>query len=271
MKRRPRHAHYDVLTHEETYPDVKRMMAAHRRDFYSVIYLEDQQDGAMQINQTAHQQAKDILFFQSPQHIFSFVRGEAMKGFIVFFKPEFLLPYTTDISGEFSFFDSLRNNVFWLDTNDKTAIIQIFDSLLQQRDRQEVAKHLLLALLKYSQLIWRKHQSIEKEQPSDIRLLNQFKGLVENHFIEQKRVSFYADQLNLTANYLNDKIKLYSGKSAKSHITDRVILEAKNMLLYTELDIAEISFILQFNEPSYFGRFFKKYTGVTPKTFRSNR
>ncbi|MCF2875236.1 MULTISPECIES: helix-turn-helix domain-containing protein [unclassified Tenacibaculum] len=271
LKRIPCHEHFDILTHQDTYPDVHKMVSAHRRNFCSIIYLENQQDGEMHINQDVHSNLKDVLFFQSSQHIFSFVRGNEMKGFILFFKPEFLLPQIKDVVDEYSFFNSFQNNIYHLDSNEKEEIEELFKMIKKEKENQELSKYLLLALLEKSKLIQQKHQAIEKTISSEIQLVNSFKRLVRNHFIQEKSVSFYAQKLNLTANYLNDRIKKYTGKTAKEHITNRILLEAKNMLLYTDMDVAEISFILQFNEPSYFGKFFKKHTQTTPKLFRVNQ
>jgi len=103
------------------------------------------------------------------------------------------------------------------------------------------------------------------------RLVRKYKNLISNYFIDKKEVSFYAYQLNISANYLNEVVKSETGYSAKSHISDRVLLEAKNLLLYSEMDIAEISHILQFSEPTHFTKFFKKATGCTPKAFQKQQ
>jgi AraC-like DNA-binding protein len=262
---------FDIITHQETYPTTKKMVPAHRRDFFSIIFLESQQEGEMQINQDKHARLNDILFFQGPQHVFSFVRGESMKGFLLFFKPEFLLPLTNDVISDFSYFRSSENNLFQLNQQDKKDFIALFKGIQSEKQHPSVVKALLLALLEKAKLLQQKHQTIEQAIPGEYQLVNNFKRLVNNHFIEEKSVEFYAQQLNLTANYLNNRIKAHTDKTAKEHIANRTLMQAKNMLLYTEFDIAEISFRLNFSEPSYFGKFFKKHTQQTPKAFRQNR
>ncbi|TKG93977.1 AraC family transcriptional regulator [Puteibacter caeruleilacunae] len=262
---------FDIFTHQETYPSTHKMVPAHRRDFYSIIYLESQQEGEMQINQDKHKQLNDILFFQGPQHVFSFVRGESMKGFLILFKPDFLLPYINDIVAEFSFFNSSENNLFQLNQSDKEDFVNLFNMIKTEKHNTSVVKPLVLALLKKGKILQQKFQVIEKAIPVEYQLVNRFKRLVNNNFIEEKSVEFYASQLNLTANYLNNRIKAHTGKTAKEHITDRILMEAKNMLLYSDFDIAEISFRLNFSEPTYFGKFFKKHTNLTPRAFRLNR
>lgn len=271
FNRTPLYNDFDLLTHQETYPTTHRMVSAHRRDFYSVIFLESQQEGEMLINQDKHSELRDILFCQGAQHVFSFVRGEAMKGFLVFFKPEFLLPYVSDIVSKFSFFSPTQNNLFQINSHEREEFETLFRAIRTDSNNRDVIKALLVALLEKVKVIQNKFETIEKAIPTEYQLVNSFKRLVSNNFIEQKSVAFYAQQLNLTANYLNNRIKAHTGKTAKDHILERLLMEAKNMLLYTELDIAEVSFRLNFAEPSYFGKFFKKYTSQTPKDFRLNR
>ncbi|NLR91409.1 helix-turn-helix domain-containing protein [Flammeovirga agarivorans] len=268
--RHPISVDFDIVTHQETYPSTKKMVPAHRRDFFSVIFLENQEEGEMLINQDKHAHLNDILFFQSPQHVFSFVRGDSMKGFLLFFKAEFLLPFINEVISEYSFFRNNENNLFHLNENEKREFINLFRAIQTDKQNPNVAKALVVALLEKVKVIQQKHQTKEKTISSETRLVNQFKRLVNNSFIEEKSVEFYAQQLNLTANYLNNRIKAHTGKTAKEHIAERILLEAKNMLMYTDLDVAEISFQLNFSENSYFGKFFKKHTGLTPKAFRQN-
>ncbi len=269
LNRTPIFECFDILTHQETYPETHKMVLPHRRDFYSVIFIENQQQGNMSINHEEYKEEKDLLFFQSPEHVFSFVRGEAMRGFLLFFKLEFLLPHIKDIVSEFSFFSSTVPNVFKLNKDEKKEIVFLFESILKEHKNEKLSKYLVLALLEKSKVL-HKNKELKKDTISiDNQILNTFKRLVNNHFIEYKTVSFYASELNYTPNYLNDRIKKLTGKTAKEHIVERILLEAKNMLKYTSLDIAEISYILQFNEPSYFGRFFKKYAKITPRMYRN--
>lgn len=262
---------FDICTHQETYPSTKQMVPAQRREFFSLIFLENQQEGEMHINDSKYAAMNDILFCQGPEHVFSFVRGASMRGFLVFFKLEFLFPYVQDVVSTYPFFSSDTNNLFQLNAKEKEEFVPLLHMLRAEANNREVAKSLLMALLAKTKILQEKHQTIEKAIPREYQILNDFKRLVNNHFIEEKSVEFYAQKLSLTANYLNNRVKAHTGKTAKEHIADRTIIEAKNMLLYTELDIAEIAYRLNFTEASYFGKYFKKHTQQTPKAFRQNR
>ncbi len=96
----------------------------------------------------------------------------------------------------------------------------------------------------------------------------QFKQLVIQSHIQEKSVSYYADQLSISENYLNRCIKKVIGRSAKQFINEVTLEYAKLLLLNSNLDIAEIAYELQFPLPSYFSKFFKKEMGQSPNEYR---
>jgi len=76
--------------------------------------------------------------------------------------------------------------------------------------------------------------------------------------------------LNISAGHLSEVVKDQSGKSAITHIHERLVLEAKRLLFHTENSIKEVAFQLGFEDASYFNRFFKRITGNTPLDYRSS-
>lgn len=94
-----------------------------------------------------------------------------------------------------------------------------------------------------------------------IKEVNIFKGTKHS-------LSFFAERLNLTPNYLSSRVKEYSGRNATEWIEDSVILEAKTMLKHTDLTIQEIAYKLNFPTQTFFGKYFKRLTGISPKQYR---
>jgi len=92
--------------------------------------------------------------------------------------------------------------------------------------------------------------------------------LIEENFLAKTSVSEYAKLLGITANHLNETVKRTIGKTAGELIRHRLLLEAKRLLIHSELSSSEIAHRLNFQDPSYFGRFFKKYTQHSPGDFR---
>lgn len=99
-------------------------------------------------------------------------------------------------------------------------------------------------------------------------LVIKFTNLAQQQFREVRTVKTYADQLNISAKYLTEVVKEYSGKNASEIINDLVILEAKFLLSKSQLSIGEIAENLNFSDQSFFGKYFKRQTGLSPKAFR---
>lgn len=96
-----------------------------------------------------------------------------------------------------------------------------------------------------------------------IKELNLYKGTKHS-------LSFFAERLNLTPNYLSGRVKEYTGRTAMEWIEDSVILEAKTMLKHTDLSIQEIAYKLNFPTQTFFGKYFKRITGMSPKQYKNS-
>jgi len=99
-------------------------------------------------------------------------------------------------------------------------------------------------------------------------LTNDFFMLMLEHFKRERNVAFYADKLCLTPKYLSMTVKKITGHPISNWINEVVIIEAKRMLKVTDLTALQISEELNFPNPSFFGRFFKQYTGMTPLEYK---
>jgi AraC-like DNA-binding protein len=82
-------------------------------------------------------------------------------------------------------------------------------------------------------------------------------------------VRFYGEALNVTPKYLTETVKEINGKSAGAVIDDFVILEAKLLLEKPENTIAQVADLLNFSDQSFFGKYFKRITGISPKEFKT--
>ena len=109
----------------------------------------------------------------------------------------------------------------------------------------------------------------DSNQPvQDFDQLKTFQQLVEENYISERSVAFYAEQLHISANTLSKKIKSEFRKSPSQIIQERVILESKKRIHLTRKSIKEIAAELHFEDEYYFSRYFKKHTGVSPVKFR---
>lgn len=95
--------------------------------------------------------------------------------------------------------------------------------------------------------------------------------LLAENFRTERNVEFYADKMNLTPKHLSRVIRNFTGKSVHSWIDNIVVMEMKNLLRYSNMSIQQISFELNFPNPSFMGQYFKRITGKTPGQFRREK
>lgn len=119
-------------------------------------------------------------------------------------------------------------------------------------------------------------QSAKYAQPTISKLTRKedlvvrFADLVSKNIREHRKVQFYASLLNVTAKYLTETVKEVSGKNAGEIIDDFVILECKLLLENPTFSIAQVSSLMNFADPSFFSKYFKRLTGLSPKEFKTN-
>ncbi|WP_275286720.1 helix-turn-helix domain-containing protein [Halomonas elongata] len=98
--------------------------------------------------------------------------------------------------------------------------------------------------------------------------LQAYQALIEAQFSQQPSIECFAEQLGLTSAHLNLLCRRLAGRSALQLLHERLLLEAKRQLTYTNMTVGEVAEGLGFSEPAYFTRFFKRLTGLPPKDFR---
>lgn len=127
---------------------------------------------------------------------------------------------------------------------------------------ESIFKTVLLKLIKLSDT----NKSLIRKQ--EIAIM--FKQLVHLDFHKEKSVAYYADKLAVSTNYLNRCVSAVFKKSTKQIILEVAIMHSEFLLAETNKTIANIAYELEFEDPSYFARLFKKLVGVTPTVYRSN-
>ncbi|NMA73998.1 MAG: AraC family transcriptional regulator [Bacteroidales bacterium] len=137
---------------------------------------------------------------------------------------------------------------------------------------EKIIKGLVFSLLLEITALYLKYGDEIKERNSsrNEKITEQFFSLLKKHYKERKPASFYADELFITPKYLSSILKKVTGRPVSAWIEDSITIRAKILLKSTELTVLQISEELNFPNPSYFGRFFKKKTGMTPRDYRES-
>ncbi len=151
----------------------------------------------------------------------------------------------------------------------ETIITKILEP--EHHFRRELVSTLMKALIyDMSNVIYR-YQMVEKKSFSrgEVVFFNYIR-LVRDHFKQERRVSWYANQLCITPKYLSETIKTISKRTPNEWIDYYVVLELRLLLKNSDKSIKEIAEYLNFPNQSFLGKFFKDHVGVSPSAFRKN-
>lgn len=115
-------------------------------------------------------------------------------------------------------------------------------------------------------------QSVDKQTfNKNAGYFKDFLLLLNQHFKEERSVGFYAERMHLSPKYFTTLIKKTSGQTAAEWINSYVIIEAKNLLKYSTMNVQEIAYHLNFPNQSFFGKYFKHHTGMTPSMYKKSQ
>jgi len=111
---------------------------------------------------------------------------------------------------------------------------------------------------------------IKNTEGHSAAILRNYEKLIEQHYLQHRMPKYYAELLCVSPGYLNSICKELLGLSAGNMIRNRIVLEAKRMLINFDLTVTEVAYKLNFNDNSYFCKFFRNQAGVSPETFRKS-
>ena len=209
-----------------------------------------------------------------PGQVHSWHLEQNVQGYIVHFGEELFTSFLQkqDYIQQFSFFNgNSKDGVINLPSERNEQVIEIFERLIeeakQQSDSLDLVRLLLLQLFVIVERISAPHVT-HNMPPQNMVLTKHFKQLVDKNFRTMKLPKEYARLLYITPNHLNAVTQDVLGVTAGDIIRERIVLEAKRLLTNADMDVNQIADDLNFQDNSYFTRFFKKYVGVTPEQFR---
>lgn len=175
------------------------------------------------------------------------------------------------------FIEIIENPVIEVEKQVVYNILELHSIIIKQHHealayKEEIIQSLVQALMLEVASFYKtgKIKGILKKSSREDEVTKKFFLLLIDNFRTEKKLNFYADKLCLTPNYLSSIIKKVTGNSFQEWIQIVIITEAKNQLKTTDQSILQISENLNFANPSFFGRFFKQYVGMTPLHYRNS-
>jgi AraC-like DNA-binding protein len=248
----------------------------HRHVFYEIIYIR-RGKGAHVIDFEPYPIVSGSLYLFSPEQIHFWQITEPVDGVRIKFSENFFLhpPAELYLTEHLDFFhnaESPRNLVLEDDQGDE---IKTLLEMIEKEYRSDgyvrdlkLRSYLIILLIEIQRMWMAGHRKRDVVRGS--ALVSLFKKMVSKEFLTQRFTAYYAEKLGISEAYLHELTKENTGWTPGQMIRKEIVMEAKRMLAHTTDTISEIGYKLHFEDPSYFGRFFKRETGASPKAFRAH-
>ncbi|MFC2186803.1 AraC family transcriptional regulator [Fulvivirgaceae bacterium LMO-SS25] len=243
----------------------------HKHDFYLII-LFTKGSGKHEVDFETFQVEPGTLFILKPGEMHYWELSNDIDGYVFFHSRDFYdRRYITSSVKDFEFYSSFQYSPSIKVNGEVLSNLKtLMEQIVLEHKKNELLKwekiHSLVTLVYIN--ISRRYQPTSKNKSVVyLQTVRKFEEFIEINFKRLKFAKDYARLLNITAKHLNRVTRECFNKTSTQLISERVLLEAKRMLMYAEYNVTQISDELGFDEPSYFIRFFKKHMGVTPLKF----
>jgi AraC family transcriptional regulator, transcriptional activator of pobA len=251
-----------------------------RKDFYKICLTTG--ESIINYADRRYVMKGTILFFANPNVPYSWETiSRSYVGYTCLFSEGFYKPFDRTESLQHSpLFKIGGTPIFKISEEKRVFLNGIFQNMITEQSTNYAFKDDLIR--NYINLII--HEAMKLQPAEDFdqvknaahRITNVFLELLERQFpieskdrpLQLRTAQDYANNLNLHVNYLNRAVKETTGKSTTTHISERIISEAKALLLHTDWNVADIAYALGFEYPTYFNNFFKRITGTNPTSLR---
>ncbi len=264
-----------VSRFEDSTRRVPKRLALHRHDFHEVFWLQGR--GRFLCDFREYSIVSPTLVFVSPGQVHSWVPSPALEGPMACFTQAFY-------DGSEPPPSALLRLPFWFST-DTAPLLAVpsadtarMDSLWRELAHEAVSKEpgheemlrvqLRLLLLTAARIFGRNQLAPPVAARRTETIVRQFRLALERHVVEVRSVCAYARMLKVTPGHLSESILHRTGRTAGELIRERLALEAQRLLVHSSMNVAETAAALQFEDPSYFCRFFRRSTGTSPGEFR---
>lgn len=271
-----------VIENRSTYPIID-YISPNRRDFYKIFHMTSGA-GMLTVGLHRFEVGPGDIAFLHPDEIMSWhTTSEGTGGHFCLIHPKYFdrdAEHVLQLLRNCPYFKP-ANAVVHLTDEQSTTVNHHFENILREARSENEDKK--LALLLYLQMMLVEVQRAGKNTKNaavseSYGYIYRFLSLLESSFqlndykdpVKIKTAAEFADQLNVHPNYLNALVKQNTGKTVREHIQERLLYEAKALLLRTDLAVSHISHGLGFSDPAAFTSFFKKKENVSPSNFRKD-
>jgi AraC family transcriptional regulator, transcriptional activator of pobA len=262
-----------VGTFEESIQQRPNRLTIHRHNYFELFFLDGKGEHFNDFE--VYPIETPTIVCVSPGQVHFWKNEESLRGPMICFTQEFAEKYA---AADYS----LLQHRFWFPAGNPPIITvskeqaQDTELLIEEIQREfktgaegsDRIVHLLLQLILMKMNRFYLPESVTNSSRREAALVRRFLVNLEQNPKVASSVSSHATLLGVSTETLSETVKKETGKTPGTLIRERILLEAKRLLLHTSLGVAEIAYQLLFKDPSYFNRFFRRSAGKTPAEFR---
>ncbi|WP_298247789.1 helix-turn-helix domain-containing protein [uncultured Christiangramia sp.] len=264
-----------VNTFSEHFKTNKRLIfTPHSHNFYLCV-LFTQGTGVHEIDFNSYNINPGKIFFLTPGQTHFWKFDSQPDGFIFFHSKEFYdMHYLAHKLRTFPFYYSYQNPpLLDLPQNDPEVNSKFQNLYREYIDSKSFRELKIVNIINDIYITLARMYTADVDianysHPNYLKILEQFEQHIEKYYDKQKLPKYYADKLNITTKHLNRIAKETVNKTTSQLISERVILEAKRLIVHSNSSLFSIAETLGFTDYAYFSRYFKTNTAMTPLEFR---
>ncbi len=245
--------------------------SAHKHDFFLIV-LFTKGSGTHEIDFKTYHIKPGTVFLISPGQMHHWVLSKDIDGYVFFHTRDFYdKGFTVAGIFDYPFFSSMHNPpIISLKKKPIKQITPVFNEIINEYQQTHLLKfeklHALITVV-YIELSRHYQHTTRIENETYLLKLRKLETCIDTHFKSKKYPHEYADLMNLSEKHLNRISKECLNKTTSELIAERIVLEAKRMLIHSKHSVSEVALKLGYEDNSYFSRFFKKNSGLTPIEF----
>ena len=244
----------------------------HQLKFYNLIFFT-QGSGRHFIDFKWYPVQENSLVYLTKDQVNAFEFSEELKGYCIIFTEEYFVNSFSNLTDDFIF--RLFNPELFspiLQIPENSDFVTFFNLLLKEYgnslsfNHKNIINSLLTILISKAENL-KQNLTFQKSDASKVLVYQKFISLIEKNITKSRSANFYAKELAISYKHLNNICKELINKTAKNVIDDFIILQAKRNLINSKINSSELAYKLGFEDPTNFTKYFKKNTGLTPKSF----
>jgi AraC-like DNA-binding protein len=241
----------------------------HKHDFFHIV-IPTRGRGWHEIDFERHDVAPGSLFVMKPGQVHSWSLAPSTTGYVVEFERS-SLPGRLVAQRSIEALLASSTDLLALGRRDWQTLLSLCELMAVEYEqrRHDFEAVLQASLVTLLLLLAREGAKRAAAASTSEDVVSRFTAQLEAHFHERHDVEFYAERLGMTSKALTMRLTRATGRSARHLIQERVLLESKRLLAYSNLAIGSLGGEVGFEDPNYFARFFRAKTGLSPGRFRT--